>query len=248
MKNAMRLLVVLLLVSSIGACKKESGSIDKPASGAVTGKVTDLKGNVISDAKIIIEHTVWYDSYVETTSDANGFYKASLPADPAGSWTAKAQLSRSAYGQQYIFDLDPSSTNPFTRDGSAVRNFTWKLSGPRPADGGDYGAHADLYQFGTDVELNKVKLVFTPYPGETTLIDGSTAATIERNVEDVAGTLMVKDIPIGKYLVHAVYPGKTLLLDNRHEEDQPEINKTVVFGKYGNLAETEYNIEFWISE
>ena len=59
---------------------------------------------------------------------------------------------------------------------------------------------------------------------------------------------MVKDIPIGKYLVKAVYPGKTLLLQNRHDEAAPEVQKTIVFGKYGYLGETEYNVEFWLSE
>jgi hypothetical protein len=37
-------------------------------------------------------------------------------------------------------------------------------------------------------------------------------------------------------------------LDNRHQEDAAETTKPVVFGKNGLLAETEYNIEFWISE
>jgi hypothetical protein len=37
-------------------------------------------------------------------------------------------------------------------------------------------------------------------------------------------------------------------LDNRHEDDIPEAEKTVVFGKNGNLAETEYNIEFFVTE
>jgi hypothetical protein len=60
---------------------------------------------------------------------------------------------------------------------------------------------------------------------------------------------MVKDIPIGKYSVKAIYPGKTLLLENRHmDNDDAAIDKQVVFGKNGNLGETEYNIEFWVSE
>ena len=109
-----------------------------------------------------------------------------------------------------------------------------------------YGAHVDLYQFGTDAEMNKIKLILTPV--ENTLIDGSPAQAIERTVEDVAGTFMVKDVPIGKYNVKAVYAGKTLLLDNRHSSGDPAITKDVVLQKNGNLGETEYNIEFWVSE
>ena len=80
------------------------------------------------------------------------------------------------------------------------------------------------------------------------LIDESPAVTIERSIEEVAGTFMVKDIPIGKYSVKALYPGKTLLLDYRNNNGTPEICETVVFGKYGYLAATDYNIGFWISE
>jgi hypothetical protein len=251
MKNAMRLLPALLLLNtSFISCKKETASTGEPQpeAGYVSGMITDTRGDVISGAKVTIEHTVWYDSYVNATSNSNGEYKIELPDQPAGDWTAKAQLTKSAYGQDYIFDLEPNNTDPFSRNNSAIRNFTWKLSGQRAGSDSYYGAHVDLYQFGTDVEMNKVKLVLTPYPGEDKLIDGSEATTIERNIDDVAGTFMVKDIPIGKYLVKAVYPGKTLLLQNRHDEEAPAVQKAVVFGKYGYLGETEYNIEFWLSE
>jgi hypothetical protein len=192
-----------------------------------------------------VEHTVWFDSYVFGETDNNGRYEISIPADPAGSWTAKAQVEKPAYGRQYKFDLAPDHTDAFTRGEGALRNFTWQLSGPRP-DGGFYGAHVDVYQFGTDVDPSRVKLVFTPV--ETMLIDGTPATPFERQVHDVAGTFMVTDVPVGKYTVKAVYPGKNLLLDNRHDEEEPAVIKTVVFGKYGYLGETDYNIEFWLSE
>lgn len=244
----MRVLINLFFLLSLAACKKDAGtssSPDSPSAGAVMGKVTDSKGNPLGGIKVTLEHTVWADSYVFATTDNNGSYKTTLPAEPAGSWTAKAQLEKSAYGKQYKFDLIADHTDPFTRDQATVRNFTWQLSGQRP-DGGSYGAHVDIYQFGTDVDPSQVKLVFTPV--ESTLIDGTPATAFERQVHDVAGTFMVTDVPIGKYTVKAVYPGKTLLLDNRHDEDEPAVSKTVVFGKYGYLGETEYNIEFWLSE
>jgi len=244
----MRVLINLIFLLSLAACKKESGSSPSPggpSAGAVTGKVTNAEGNPLSGIKVTLEHTVWADSYVFATTDNTGHYKAELPAEPAGSWTAKAQLEKPAYGKQYKFDLTVDHTDAFTRDQATVRNFTWQLSGPRPA-GGFYGAHVDIYQFGTDVDPGQVKLVFTPV--ESTLIDGTPATALERQVHDVAGTFMVTDIPIGKYTVKAVYPGKTLLLDNRHEDDTPAVSQTVVFGKYGYLGETEYNIEFWLSE
>ena len=241
----MRILINLLLLLSFSACRKEPGSSSSSNNGTVTGKVTDSKGNFLGGIKVTVEHTVWAASYVFATTDNSGYYKAGLPIEPAGSWTAKAQLEKSAYGQQYKFELVPDHTDAFTHDQATVRNFTWQLSGQR-SNGGFYGAHVDIYQSGTDVDPSQVKLAFTPV--ENTLIDGTPAIAFERQVHDVAGTFMVTDVPIGKYTVKATYPGKTLLLDNRHEEDTPAVSKTVVFGKYGYLGETEYNIEFWLSE
>ena len=59
---------------------------------------------------------------------------------------------------------------------------------------------------------------------------------------------MAKDVPIGEYMVKAIYNGKKLLLNNRHLDDGNDENKTVVFGKNGYLGETEYNIEFYVTE
>ncbi len=197
---------------------------------------------------ITIEHTVWYNGFQFATSNNEGKYEVSLPNDPEGDWTAKAQLTKTAYGQTYTFDLEPDNTAAFSKASGAVRNFKWKLSGQRLNGTGYYGAHVDLYLFGADVDMTKIKLLFTPYPGETNLIDGTVATAFERPVEDVAGTFLVKDIPIGKYTVKALYNGKALLLNNRHQDDNNEETKTVIFGKNGYLGETEYNIEFYVTE
>lgn len=245
-------LLPLLCSAVVTACSKDAASPDDPAtetkSGVVTGIVTDAKNLPVQGAKITIEHTVWYNGYLLAASNNEGKYEVSLPNDPAGDWTAKAQLTKNAYGQTYTFDLEPDNTVTFSKASGAVRNFKWKLSGLRSGGTGYYGAHVDLYLFGADVDMTKIRLSFTPYPGETNLIDGTVATSFERPVEDVAGTFMVKDIPIGKYTVKAVYNGKTLLLNNRHLDDNNEETKTVIFGKNAYLGETEYNIEFYITE
>ena len=244
------LLLLAFFSTSFAACEKDAPITGQPTSqtGTVTGKVTNAKGAPLSGVKIVLEHTVWAGTYVYAITDDEGNYKATLPKEPAGSWTAKAQLKKSAYGQEYTFDLAIDETAPFKHSESTVRNFTWKLSGQKPDGAGYYGAHVDVYQWGTDVPINEVKLIFTPHNAAATLIDGSATPTIERTIEDVAGTFMVKDIPIGNYLVKAAYPGKTLLLKNRKLTDEAGVTKTVVFCKNGYLAETEYNIEFWLSE
>ncbi len=253
MKQTIYGVLLLFICSTVfAACSKDDPGKNIPevpgAKGGVSGVVTDNRNVPLKDARITVEHTVWYNSYLLSSSNNEGKYQVSLPDDPAGDWTAKAQLTRTAYGQTYTFDLAPDKTGAFNRTNGAIRNFTWKLSGLRPGGTGYYGAHVDLYTFGTDVDLTKVTLSFTPFPGEPRLIDGTTATAFERPVEDVAGTFMVKDVPVGKYTVKAVYAGKKLLLNNRHTDDNNEENKTVVFGKNGYLGETEYNIAFYVTE
>jgi len=242
-----RAATLVIFLPVMAACsKKGDTTTPQPSSATVSGKITDASGNALPGVTVTIEHTVWYDNYVYAVTGNNGEYSKQLPDKPEGSWTATAQIERSAYGQPYKFDLDPSSTDAFDNTKTAVRNFTWKLSGLRPGTSTYYGAHVDIYAFGTDAQMDKIKLVLTPI--ENTLIDGSTATVIEKTVEDVAGTFMVKDIPVGRYSVKAVYPGKTLLLENRHDNEGPALTKEVVFGKNGTLGETEYNIEFWVKE
>jgi hypothetical protein len=253
MKNILSLVFIFFFSSAFMACTKNAEISHAAASAenqtatakTVSGTVTDSRGNPLAGVQITIEHTVWQGTYVRAVTNSKGKYKITIPVNPAGSWTAKAKLTKKAYGQQYVFDLDGNSA-PFTQTQSVTRNFTWKLSGQKPGTDSYYGAHVDLYQWGTDANMTKVKVVFTPIAD--TLIDGSPAISFERLVEDVAGTFMAKDVPIGKYMIKAKYPGKILYLDNRHNSGNPKVSKQVIFGKYGFLAETEYNIEFWLSE
>jgi hypothetical protein len=240
------LFFVVITTTNIACTKDDDGGIDQPATEkSVSGQASYSNGNPLPGAKITVEHTVWEANYVTATTDAGGNYNIVVPADPAGSWTAKAQVEKDAYGQHYICDLTVSDTSAFYTNELKVRNFTWNLTGEK-IGGGFYGAHVDLYQAGADVEMTSVVLQLTPIDSQ--LLDGSTATTIEKNITDEAGIFMVKDIPIGKYKVKAIYPGKTLLLRNRYNDDEAAIEKEVVFGKNGFLAETEYNIEFWLSE
>lgn len=254
MKKIFLAAIILSSISMI-SCKKETvgnnivSTVNESAfqrkAGAVTGAVTDSRGNPLPNINITAEHTVWFGTYLYGKTNSNGKYIINIPASPAGDWTATAKLSKKAYGVNYVFDL-AGNCNPFSQADSAVRNFKWKLSGKKPGDNGYYGAHVDLYMWGTDADMTKIKIKFTPM--ENTLVDGSPATSFERNVEDIAGTFMVKDVPIGKYSIKAIYPGKKLYLDNRHDDKEPALTKTVIFNKYGFLAETEYNIEFWVSE
>src|SRR5688500_18834729 len=127
MKKVLPLVSLLLLLITVGtACEK-----DKPLTelsglqeGDVTGKVTDSKGAPLEGIKVVLEHTVWAGTYMLATTDAKGQYKVTLPKEPAGSWTAKAQVKRTVFDQEYTFDLAVDNTDPFTRSQVTTRNFT----------------------------------------------------------------------------------------------------------------------------
>lgn len=235
------------LILSGAACKKEevSNSTSAPEKGTLTGKVSFANGNPLPNAKVIAEHTVWFGTSVEKVSNNNGLFSIKMPVNPAGSWTAKAQVQFSRWGQNYKADLHPGSTAAFSITDAPVRNFSWQLKGAKPT-GGFYGAHVDLYASGLTVNLEEITIKLTPLDPQ--LADGSTAQVIERRPEDIAGTFMIKDVPLGKYKAEAFFPGRTILLRNRHNADPAATSQTVVFGKNGFLAETDYNIEFWVSE
>src|SRR6185312_6052923 len=111
-------LLPIICSTVVIACSKNAVLPDAPApetkNGVVTGIVTDSKNLPVKDARITIEHTVWYNSYLFATSNNEGKYEVSLPNDPAGDWTAKAQLTKTAYGQTYKFDLEPDNTGAFS--------------------------------------------------------------------------------------------------------------------------------------
>ena len=252
MKNTSGFLCILLSFIVFASCQKEISdataaqdtSLASTATGNVKGVAKNAQGKVLPGAKVTVEHTVWAGTYAQATTNNNGRYNITIPSTPAGSWTAKAQYQKAAYGKTYKFDL-AGDTAVFLQSDSVTRNFTWKLTGKKPGVNAYYGAHVDLYPFGTGVDMKNVKLVFTPV--DSTLIDGSPAVVFERYVEDIAGTYMVKDVPIGKYTIVTKYPNKKLYLDNRHDDKDPAVRKPVIFGKYGYLADTEYNIEFFIN-
>lgn len=246
MKKIIPLITLAVAVATcVSACSKKDNPSNDNSRPTVTGKITSANGQPIAGARVLIEHATFYAHYVIGATDANGNYKLVIPAEPAGSWTVKAQFTKEAFGKEYRFDLHSDNNDPINGTSSVVRNFTWKLSGQKPG-GGVYGAHLDLYQLGTDANMTDVKIQLTPV--EPTLIDGSTATVLEKRVEDHAGTFMIRDVPIGKYKVKAMLPGKTLLLRNRHSDAEAAIEKMAIFGKSGYLAETEYNIEFWLEE
>ncbi len=169
--------------------------------GYATGKVVDTQGRPIAGAKILLDNSVFYNSYIHGSTGEDGTYR--IKAQP-GAWMAQASFKKNYNGQTYNLELHPDKSDSFDDEG-AVRNFTWKLEGRTPLN--EYGYYGGLIQLDTDLgfheDLEKIELTLTPIGP---LIDGSQGKILHLRLEDhywkQAG--LIEDVPIGRYKVTAV--------------------------------------------
>lgn len=178
-----------------GTHKSRYQTVEK---GIVKGRVTDGNNRPIAGAKVVIENTVFYASYVYATTNADGYYSTQVPN---GSWKASVRIEKTFAGKKYRFDLHPDDDTPFAGTKGAIRNFVWKISGPRP-EGGFYGSDLAVYnEPGTTLMLEDVVITLTPV-GE--LINGSKGSVIQKSLTDIGGGEDgIRDIPLGKYTISA---------------------------------------------
>lgn len=209
---------IALLIGSLtlsAACKHQpvdpgNGSIDpiegpSGKAGYVVGKVTDPQGRPLAQATIFTDNTILKGRGSETTSGSDGSYKIALVVG-AGQWTAKGYMLKQYNDHVYKINLDPANPDSFSEDEKPVRNFQWKLSGHIP------DLSLDLYYGGTmemsrDLNANdlrdneNIEFTFTPVGP---LIDGSAGKTLTLRAKKRYDTYL-KDIPMGRYKVTAVY-------------------------------------------
>lgn len=210
--------------------------------GLVKGRVADEKNNPIAGAKVVIENTVFYATYVYATTDKDGRYAAKVPN---GSWNVSVRIEKSFAGKIYRFDLHPDDASPFAGTAGAVRNFVWKISGPRP-EGGFYGSDLAVYnQPGTSLSLEDVVMTLTPV-GE--LINGTKGDIVQKGLTDIGGGEDgVRDVPLGQYKITAAKKdGTTLKIRLRNKGNYAD-SYTAVF-EAGFTGLTHYKIAVQVSE
>ena len=177
---------------------------DLQASGAekgyATGKIVDADGAGIAGAKILLDNTMFYGSYIHGTSSEGGTYKIAVQQ---GSWQTFAYLEKTYNGQTYTIELFPDKTDSFTEDGG-VRNFVWKLEGRMPWEAESYcGGHVELTpDFGFYEDEQDIEITLTP---SGPLIDGSKGRTLRLSFGHVKWKHRseLQDIPLGRYTVTA---------------------------------------------
>jgi Carboxypeptidase regulatory-like domain len=172
-----------------------------PSAGLVTGTIVDAAGRPLAGVRVVADNTLFYDSNVTGTTDAQGRYRLDLGRVPA-TWHMTAQVSRTYNGQEYTFDLHPDSDADFSGLDGAVRNFDWRLTGKRPEltdgyYGGTVYAHIDIFHWPDDADARDIEFTFTPVGP---LVDGSTGPSLTLRAADGS---RIPDVPVGKYTVTA---------------------------------------------
>ncbi|TDQ82837.1 carboxypeptidase-like regulatory domain-containing protein [Sphingobacterium yanglingense] len=192
-----------LLMMMLLACTKSAEDTDElgEEKGYATGKVLDGTGNPIPGARIVLDNTILYASYIHGTTDKNGIYKIKAQL---GAWRTFAYADKTYNGQKYTMELFPDKTDAYNEEG-AVRNFTWKLEGRMPWEAENYYGGFVMLRSGDGFyeDEKDIELVFTPVGP---LIDGSAGRTLSiRYGEDKwQNRYELQDIPIGRYKVKAI--------------------------------------------
>ncbi|GGO40026.1 carboxypeptidase regulatory-like domain-containing protein [Deinococcus humi] len=223
-----RIIAALVLTALLGACGGTqagntpppsipgSGQPGQAAPYTMTGTVKNAAGQPIAGAEVWADNTLYYDMNALGTTDAQGRYTIALPRNQPGTWRAGGHVKTKYANEWYELSLVPDTNAAFATDQGAVRNFTLRISGERPG-GGEYGGKLYPYfgEAGGDFDMDQVEFTLTP---TGPLIDGSVGSVITRHRDDT----MVRDIPIGKYVVTARYvptggPVRPMVLMGRNE-------------------------------
>ena len=212
-KTTTTTLLTVLVALGLSACeiragsdapKAEAGAVGNAASmtetGYATGTVRDTQGNPIAGAKILLDNSVFYNSYIHGSTREDGTYR--IKAQP-GAWQAFASIKKAYNGRSYTLELLPDNVDSFDDEG-AVRNFTWALEGRTPNN--EYGFYGGFIQLSTDYgfddDMEDIELTMTP---SGPLIDGSPGKTLRLRMGDRywVDRYQVEDVPIGRYMLKA---------------------------------------------
>ena len=245
MKKTTTTLLAALVSLGLSACELRAGNATpKAEAGYATGVVLDTQGTPIAGAKILLDNSVFYNSYIHGSTKEDGSYR--IKAQP-GAWTAEATIKKEYNGKTYTLEMHPDNLDSFSDEG-AVRNFTWKLEGRSQEN--EYRYYGGFIQLDTAIgfegDLDDVELTLTP---DGPLIDGSQGRTLRLRPGDHywVDRFQIQDVPIGRYTVRATLNGESgqraLAIQDWHTrgEFQPEFRLDFI-PKPGNGVDNSASI------
>jgi len=228
-------MVVFALALHTLGCKDDSEATSK--NGYVNGWVRTEAGEPLRNVRIIIDHSIFFNSNITASTNEMGEYKVKVPN---GSWYAFAQYQISAYGENYKFYMSPTDPTGFGGEGG-VRNFTWKLTGTMPEPlSGYFGGLITLDNLpGVYIPVNEIEFQLNP---RRALIDGSQGEFLRLRTSD---NYQLHDVPIGQYTLTATYNGKPVMFREWNTNGAFRTNydlkfKAQVPGHCDNCAKLEY--------
>lgn len=231
------ILIIGMLPLLINCSNNNDDDFGNPQSGYVTGMANDGTGKPLNGVDILIDHSIFFNSGINTTTNNQGKYQIEVPT---GSWYAFAKHHVTYNNKSYTFYLHPDNSSGFGGEG-AVRNFEWKLTGTMPLPlSGKYGGLVTIDNYpGVYINESEIEFEFTPI-GK--LIDGSQGSTINRQI-DISSN--IEDIPIGRYELKAEYLGVPLKFRRWNSQETFVENYTINFeplidGQCNNCAKLEY--------
>ncbi len=206
MKKYLKFMFLSFATIALASCEKADSANEQEAGsltaqkGFAVGKVVDSQGKPIAGAKIYLDNTVFYNSFMDGSTGEDGKYKIKVQQ---GVWKAYASFKKQYNGQTYSIQLYPDKTDSFTDEG-AVRNFTWKLEGIDPDNEHYYygGLITVNTEYGFYEEFEDIEFTLTP---KGALIDGSAGKTLKIKYREHYWTDpgYLTDIPVGRYIVTA---------------------------------------------
>lgn len=193
--------------------------------GWITGQATDAQGHPLPNVRVIIRNgsvTMGTNSYFEVTTDAEGRYAQQVYD---ATWGVTAYVSTEYKGRSYNLWLHPVDEIDTPSQPSAaglVKDFVWRLAGPRPAakqnpDSPD-AYYGGIIEIGNDAEFgafsgggfgephpypagSTIRLALTP---DGPLLDGSAGAAVTQDLApDTLTQAVLRDIPLGDYTATA---------------------------------------------
>lgn len=262
-KSAMGWSLSLFLLASSLACSACSdgggsgGPNNNPPPGqveenTVKGRAVDTQGNPLAGADVVADNEFLYDSNVVGKTGADGTYRLPL-GNAASTWNVSAQIQRQYNGRTYTMDLHPLNPASFETKGGAVRDFEWRLTGPRP-QGGTYGSKVIVYMSdlvdpadgSTAIDDRNIELTLTP---DGPRVDGSTGAPVTARVTSTTDGSGLEDVALGRYTITARYApqgqaARTLQLRKRNSGSYAE-SATVEFDTLStSLHMMELDVKF----